>query len=88
MLRRALVSMLAMGLASLSAASLAEDIKPKTPETAFSGKLHPDILGISAESNAESARAVFDSLFKGRTDTKTDIQQQKFGNGGTASSRP
>ena len=47
MLRRALVSMLAMGLASLPAASLAEDIKPKTPETAFSGKLHPDILGIS-----------------------------------------
>ena len=53
MLRRALVSMLAMGLASLSAASLAEDIKPKTPETAFSGKLNPDILGISAQSNAE-----------------------------------
>ena len=81
--RRALVSMLAMslvlGLASLPAASLAEDIKPKAPETAFSGKLRPDILGISTESNAESARAVFDSLFKGRTDTKTDIQQQKFG---------
>jgi hypothetical protein len=36
-------------------------------------------LGISTESNAESARAIFDSLFKGRTDTKTDIQQQKFG---------
>ncbi len=80
MLRRALVSMLAMGLASLPAASLAEDIKPKTPETAFSGKLHPDILGISGESNAELARAVFDSLFKGRKDTKTDIQQQKLGN--------
>jgi hypothetical protein len=81
--RHALVSMLAMslvlGLASLPAASLAEDIKPKAPETAFSGKLRPDILGISTESNAESARAVFDSLFKGRTDTKTDIQQQKFG---------
>ena len=72
--------MLAMGLASLPAASPAEDIKSKTPETAFSGKLHPDILGISGESNAESARAVFDSLFKGRKDTKTDIQQQKLGN--------
>jgi hypothetical protein len=81
--RHALVSMLAMslvlGLASLPSASLAEDIKPKAPETAFPGKLRPDILGISTESNAESARAVFDSLFKGRTDTKTDIQQQKFG---------
>ena len=84
MLRRALVSMLALGLASLPAASLAEDIRPNTPETAFTGKLKPDILGISAESTAESARAVFDSLFKGRTDTKTDIQQQKFGHGGTS----
>lgn len=68
-----------MGLTTLPAASLADDIKPKAPETAFSGKLRPDILGISTESNAESARALFDSLFKGRTDTKTDIQQQKFG---------
>ncbi|WKA25963.1 hypothetical protein [Bradyrhizobium roseum] len=79
--RHALVSMLAMGLgvACLPAASLADEIKPRTPETAFSGKLRPDILGISNESTAESARAVFDSLFRGRTDTKTDIQQQKIG---------
>lgn len=73
--------MLAMGLASLSTASQADDPKPKTPETAFSGKLHPDILGISTESTADSARAVFDALFKGHNDTKTDIQQQKFGGG-------
>ena len=81
--RHALVSMLAMGvamgLASLPAASRADDIKPKAPETAFSGKLRPDILGISTELTAESARAIFDSLFKGRTDSKTDIQQQKLG---------
>ncbi len=79
--------MLAMGLASLPAVSPADDIKPKTPETAFAGKLRPDILGISSESTAESARAIFDALFKGRTDTKTDIQQQKFGNTATATSR-
>ncbi|OCK59610.1 hypothetical protein [Bradyrhizobium sp. LMTR 3] len=78
--RHVLVSMLlAIGQVPLAAASLADDFKPKAPETAFSGKLRPDILGISTESNAESARAIFDSLFKGRTDTKTDIQQQKFG---------
>jgi hypothetical protein len=81
--RHALVSMLAMGLVmgltSPPTASLADDVKPRAPETAFSGKLRPDILGISTESNAESTRGVFDSLFKGRTDTKTDIQQQKFG---------
>ncbi|KRR19949.1 hypothetical protein [Bradyrhizobium retamae] len=81
--RHALVSMLlAIGLVPLAGASLADDFKPKAPETAFSGKLRPDILGISTESNAESARAIFDSLFKGRTDTKTDIQQHKFGGAG------
>lgn len=80
--RRALVSMFAMALASLPAISLAEDIKPKAAETGFSGKLHPDILGISTESNAEAARSVFDALFKGHTDTRTDIQQQTLGNGG------
>jgi hypothetical protein len=74
-----LVLGLGAGLASFPGASLADDIKPKAPETAFSGKLRPDILGISTESSAESARAVFDSLFKGRTDSKTDIQQQKIG---------
>ena len=68
-----------MGLASLPAATLADDIKPKAPETAFSGKLRPDILGISSESSAQSTRAILDSLFKGHTDSKTDIQQQKFG---------
>jgi hypothetical protein len=82
--RHALLSMLAMslvvGLASLPAAAPADDIKPKTPETAFSGKLRPDILGISNESTAETVRAVFDSLNNGRTDSKTDIQQQKIGN--------
>src|SRR5437763_13285176 len=44
----------------MPAASLADDIKPKAPETAFSGKLRPDILGVSTESNAESERTVFD----------------------------
>jgi len=70
---------LAVGTASLPVAAQAEDIKPKTPETAFTGKLRPDILGISNESTAESARAVFDSLNKGRTDSRTDIQQHKIG---------
>ncbi len=67
------------GLVSLPAVVLAEDVRLKTPETAFSGKIRPDILGISNESTAESARAVFDSVYKGRNDTKTDIQQQKLG---------
>ena len=84
MLRRALVVILALSPAALPEASLAYDIKSKTPESAFAAKLHPDILGISTDSTAESARASFESAFKGRLDTKTDIQQQKFG--GTATS--
>lgn len=79
--RPALVLILAMGLVSLPAALFADDLRAKAPETAFSGKLRPDILGISTESTAESSRAIFDALFKGRTDTQTDIRQQKSGHG-------
>ena len=79
MLRRAPIVMLAVSLATLPATSQAYDFKPKTPDSAFAGKLRPDIVGISAESTAETARVAFESSFKGRSDTKTDIQQQKFG---------
>jgi len=82
MLRRALAVILAISPAALPAASLAYDIKPKISESAFAAKLRPDILGISADSTAQSARAILEGFFKGRTDTKTDIQQAKFG--GTA----
>src|SRR5450631_1971444 len=79
MLRRALIAILAVSPAGLPATSLAYDIKPKTPETAFPAKLRPDILGISTDSTADAARAILESAFTGRLDTKTDIQQQKFG---------
>lgn len=79
MVCRALVVTLAIGAAALPAASQAYDIKPKTPATAFSGKLRPDILGISADSTADSARTVLEAFFKGRSSATSDIQQQKFG---------
>src|SRR4051794_11749710 len=79
MVCRALVVTLAIGAAALPAASQAYDFKPKTPETAFSGKLRPDILGISADSTADSARTVLEAFFKGRSSATSDIQQQKFG---------
>jgi hypothetical protein len=79
MLRRALVVMLAVFPVLLPAMSEAYDIKPKTPDSAFAGKSRPDILGISADTTAEAARAIFESSFKGRSDAKTDIQRQKFG---------
>jgi hypothetical protein len=82
MLRRALLLTLAMGPAALPAVSQAYDIKPKAPATAFTGKLHPDILGVSPESTADTARTIFEARFKGHTDTQTDIQQQKLGDTG------
>ena len=79
MLCRALIVTLAIGLAALPIATQAYDLKPKTPESAFSAKLHPDILGISSDSTAEAARAILEAFFKGRANAAKDIQQQKFG---------
>src|SRR5690349_1193432 len=76
---RALLVLSALAPAVLPAASFAAEIKPKTPDSAFAGKLRPDILGISAESTADAARSVFETAFKGRTDSKTEIGQAKFG---------
>jgi hypothetical protein len=84
MLRHALFLIVAIGPAALPAASLASDAKPKPPETAFSGKLRPDILGVSTDATAESARAVFETRFKGHADAQTDTQQQKLGDTGTS----
>jgi hypothetical protein len=79
MLRRVLVVILAMSPAALPLTCLAYDIKPKTPESGFAAKLRPDILGVSTDSTADSARAILESTFRGRIDAKTDILQQKFG---------
>ncbi|MBR1122363.1 hypothetical protein JQ628_12630 [Bradyrhizobium lablabi] len=79
MLRRVLIAISVALPAALPTASQAQSIQAKTPDSAFAGKLRPDILGVSEEATADSARAIFDAAFKGRTDTRTDIQQQKFG---------
>jgi hypothetical protein len=79
MLCRALIVTLAIGPAALPIATQAYEIKPRMPESAFSAKLHPDILGISSDSTAEAARVILESFFKGRANATKDIQQQKFG---------
>jgi hypothetical protein len=72
-------SLVILTMAILPAAALAAEIKPKTPDSAFAGKLRPDILGISAESTADGARNVFEAALKGRADGKNEIGQAKFG---------
>jgi hypothetical protein len=77
-LRAPLVALALLPLILPSALPAAE-IKPKTPDSAFAGKLRPDILGISADSTADSARSAFETALKGRADGKSEIGQAKFG---------
>ena len=63
----------------LPSALPAAEIKPKTPDSAFAGKLRPDILGISQDSTADAARSAFETALKGRTEAKNEIGQAKFG---------
>ena len=81
---RASLIVLALGPVVLSTASFAAEIKPKTPDSAFAGKLRPDILGITAETTADAARGVFEAALKGRADGKREIGQAKFGNASTS----
>lgn len=78
MFRRVLVAVLALGL-PLATAATAYEIKPKTPETAFSGKLHPDIVGLSSSTEGSKAGAIFEAYLKDLPGVKPEATQQKFG---------
>lgn len=78
MLRRVLIAVFVLS----PAASWAYDVKPKTPESAFTKKLQPDILGLSSDADATAAKDTLETYFKGRPGVKPQVSQQKFG--GTA----
>jgi hypothetical protein len=77
MSRRALL--VAVGLVAVAFPAFAYEIKPKTPDTAFPGKLQPDIVGMSSEVDADKARAVYESYLKDLPGVKPQAVQQKFG---------
>ncbi|MBY0382114.1 MAG: hypothetical protein K2W78_09385 [Xanthobacteraceae bacterium] len=70
-------------LALLSAAASYE-IKPKTPDTAFSGKLKPDIMGLNSHDDPAKVGGVFESYLKDFHGVTPQAVQRKFGNTGTA----
>ena len=74
-------SLMLTGAALVSAASMAMayDIKPKTPDTAFSGKLRPDIIGISSSDDAAKVGGTFEAYLKDFPNAKPQATQQKFG---------
>ncbi|CAN5223423.1 hypothetical protein BH10PSE10_BH10PSE10_07060 [soil metagenome] len=61
------------------ASGWAYEIKPKTPEAAFSGKLLPDILGLSSNTEGSKAAPVFEAYLKDLPGVKPETAQQKFG---------
>lgn len=75
-------SLMLAGAALVFASSLAMgyDIKPKTPDTAFSGKLRPDIIGISSSDDAAKVGGAFEAYLKDFPNAKPQAIQQKFGN--------
>jgi len=74
-------SMMLAGVTLISAASLAtgNELKPKTPDTAFSGKLRPDIIGISSDDDAAKVGGTFEAYLKEFPNAKPQATQQKFG---------
>jgi hypothetical protein len=77
MSKRALLAGMVLIAAALPA--LAYEIKPKTPDTAFTAKLVPDIVGLSSHVDADKARALYESYLKDLPGVKPHTVERKFG---------
>lgn len=69
-----------LALAALATPVMSYDIKPKAPDSAFSGKLQPDILGLSSNIDAGKAGAIFEAHARELQGVTPQATQQKFGN--------
>ena len=69
-----------VALVATATTAMGFDIKVQTPDTAFTGKLHPDIIGISSDDDAAKAGGVYESYLKDFPNAKPQAKQQKFGN--------
>ena len=75
-------SALIVTLALLPAAASAYEIKPKAPDAGFSGKLQPDIVGLSSNIEGSKAAALFETYLKDLPGVKPEATQEKFGGTG------
>ena len=76
MFRSALIATFAL----LPVAASAYEIKPKTPDAGFSGKLQPDIVGLSSNIEGSKAASIFETYLKDLPGVKPEATQEKFGN--------
>lgn len=79
MFRYGLVAFLALSPIAIPATGWAYEIKPKAPESAFSGKLQPDIVGLSSSTEGSKAAPIFEAYLKDLPGVKPETAQQKFG---------
>lgn len=66
--------------ALLASPALSYEIRPKTPDTAFSGKLQPDIIGLSSQIDGSKAGSILETYLKDHPGVRPQAIQQKFGN--------
>lgn len=76
MLKRALA--LAV-LAALTSPAPGFELRPRTPDSAFSAKLQPDILGLSSNTDASKAGGIFEAHAKEVAGSAPQATQRKFG---------
>jgi hypothetical protein len=79
MFRSGLVAFLALSSIAVPATGWTYEIRPKAPESAFSGKLQPDIVGLSASTEGSKAAPIFEAYLKDLPGVKPETAQQKFG---------
>lgn len=68
-----------LATALLASPALGYEIKPKTPDTAFSGKLQPDIIGLSSHVDGSKAGSILEAHLKDHPGVRPQAIQQKFG---------
>ena len=79
MFRCGLIAFVALSSVTFPATGWAYEIKPKVPETAFSPKLQPDIVGLSSSTEGSKASPLFEAYLKDLPGVKPETAQQKFG---------
>lgn len=79
MFRSGLIACVALFSVAVPATGWTYEIKPKSPETAFTKKLQPDIVGMSSDIEGSKASPIFEAYLKDLPGVKPETTQQKFG---------
>lgn len=79
MFRSGFVAFLALFSITAASPGWTYEIKPKVPDAAFSGKLQPDIVGLSSNTEGSKASQIFETYLKDLPGVKPEAIQQKFG---------